>query len=186
MPRYSRLYRVFPWIETAGPGEPGHPVYVASPQGHGRVDNPEHYLTLYASDHWEGAVGEAFGNHAVWTRDLLQGPPALPGSRRALAEFDAAGVDIVDLDDPAVLLEWRLRPSEVVTRVRSVTQAWALQIFGEARWAGVRWWSYHDPAWGSFGLWDASDLRVAEVRPLSDDVDRVREVAARMSRVWED
>jgi hypothetical protein len=186
LPRYSCLYRVFPWVDTAEPGEPGHPLYVAGPQGHGRVDNPEQYLTLYASDHAEGAIGEAFGNHSLWTRDLLQGPPALSGSERALAVFGAGELDVVDLDDPAALLERRLRPSEVVTRVRSVTQEWALAIFREARWSGVRWWSYYDAGWGSFGLWDPSDLRLEEVRPLRDEVDNVREVAARMRRVWED
>ncbi len=186
MPKYSRLYRVFPWVENAATGEPGHPLYVARPQGHGRVDNPERYLTLYASDDPDGAIGEAFGNHAVWTRDLLGGPPALPGSQRALAVIHAAKVDVLDLDDPAVLSERRLRPSKVVTRQREVTQRWALEILHETRWGGVRWWSYHDPEWGSFGLWDVAALRVAEVGPLSDDIGHVRAVAGRMCRVWED
>ena len=184
MPRYSRLYRVFPWVEGASPGEPGHPLYVSGPQGHGRVDNPEEYLTLYACDEPDGAVGEAFGNHAVWTPDLLEGPPALPDSRRALAVIDAKAVEVVDLDDPAALSERTLRPSQVVTRNRPVTQRWALSIFHEARWGGVRWWSYHDPEWGSFGLWDVGRLRVVEVRPLGDEVDDVRAVADRMCRVW--
>lgn len=186
LPRYPRLYRVFPWIENARQGDPGHPLYVARPQGHGRVDNPEHYLTLYASDEERGAIGEAFGNHAVWTRDLLQGPPGLPGSQRALVELDSGGVEIVDLDDPSVLLDQGLRPSEVVTRHRAITQGWALAIYREGRWGGVRWWSYYEPDVGSFGVWDVPSLRVVQVSPLAEKVDLVRQVAAAMCRVWEE
>ena len=35
---------------------------------------------------------------------------------------------------------------------------------------GVRWWSYYDPRWGSFGLWDTSSLTVEEAEVL-DSVD---------------
>jgi RES domain len=184
LPRYPRLYRVFPWLEDAPAGEPGHPLYVAHPQGHGRIDNPEHYLTLYASDRREGAIGEAFGNHAMWTRDLLDGPPALPGSRRALATYDAPRAEIIDLDDPQVLVERELRPSGVVTRDRRRTQTWALDVYREQTWDGVRWWSFHDPDWGSFGLWNRDALEVASVDALSEEVELVQEVASRMYRVW--
>lgn len=177
---------MFPWVETAEPRDPGHPLYVSGPQGHGRVDNPEHYVTLYACDDPDGAIGEAFGNHAVWTPDLFQGTPTLPGSVRALATIDAQDVDVVDLDDPAALIERALRPSQVVTRDRAVTQVWSLAIFREGRWDGVRWWSYHNPSWGSFGLWDLTRLRVLDVKALAGEVDRVRDVAATMCRPWED
>lgn len=186
MPSYPRLYRVFPWLEDAAPGEPGHPLYVPRPQGHGRVDNPDHYLALYASDDPDGAIGEAFGNHSLWTTDLLRGQPSLPRSRRALAVIDASAATVADLDDPATLLERELRPSQVVTRTREVTQGWALRLFREGRWAGVRWWSYYDPGWGSFGLWDVAALHVLDVTPLDDARARVQGVAARMCRVWED
>jgi hypothetical protein len=186
LPSYSRLYRVFPWIEDAPSGQPGHPLYVAPPQGHGRIDNPEHYLTLYFSDDPSGAIAEAFGNHTVWTSDLLGGPPGVAGSRRALAVVDATDVDVVDLDDPEALTERALRPSQVVTRARGVTQAWALAVFYEARSSGVRWWSYYDPQWGSFGLWDAGGLGVVDVMPLRERIDEVKDVAARMCRLWED
>lgn len=186
MPSYSPLYRVFPWVEDARPGEPGHPLYTPSPQGHGRIDNPEHYLALYASDDPDGAIGEAFGNHSVWTSDLLEGPPGLPGSRRALATIDASTLAVVDLDDAAALLDRGLRPSQVVTRDREITQAWALAIFRAGRWGGVRWWSYYEPTWGSFGLWDASNLEIADVTSLADLMPRVQGVAARMFRPWHD
>lgn len=185
MPDQLRLYRVFPWLETAPVGSPGHPLYVAHPQGQGRIDNPDHYVTLYASDHRAGAVGEAFGNHATWTSDLLEGPPSLPGSRQAIATFDASDVRVVDLDDPRTLVERDLRPSIVVTRDRDRTQRWALKIYDEAEWHGIRWWSFHEPDWGSFGVWDRDTIELEDVAVLSDEMTLVEEVAHRMCRVWE-
>ena len=38
------------------------------------------------------------------------------------------------------------------------TRAWARRIYDEHRWIGVRWWSYYDPRWGSFALWDTGQL----------------------------
>lgn len=185
MPNDLTLYRVFPWLERASADEPGHALYVAPPQGYGRLDNPEHYLTLYASDQREGAVGEAFGNLAIWTEDLLDGPPSLPGSRRAIATFDASAATIINLDDPRTLVERELRPSRVVTRDRDVTQAWALQIHQEGEWSGIRWWSFHNPDWGSFGIWDLESMKLVEVIPLDDERPLVEEVANQMGRSWQ-
>jgi hypothetical protein len=185
LPRYSRLHRVFPWIEGAAPGAPGHPLYLARPQGHGRIDNPERYLSLYASDQRSGAIGESFGNHSVWTPDLLEGPPSLPGSRRSLATFDASGAAIVDFDDPRMLVDRDLRPSNVVTRDRATTQRWALEVFEEDKWDGIRWWSFHNPEWGSFGLWNRDGLELVSVTPLNEEIELVQKVAGTMYRVWE-
>lgn len=184
--RPGHLYRVFPWLEAASEGEPGHPHYVHTPQGAGRVDNPEHYVVFYASDLPVGAIGEAFGNHALWTPDLLEGPPLMPGSRRALATYETATINVLDLDDPGSLHERDLRPSRVVTKERSVTQSWALGIYTEDRWDGVRWWSYHYPEWGSFGMWRHDGLKVGEVRPLDSEMGLVMETAALLNRPWED
>lgn len=176
---------MFPWLEDAEPGEPGHPHYVGLPQGQGRVDNPEHYLTLYLSDDPLGAIGEAFGNHSIWTSDLLSGPPALAGSVRALATFESSDVVVIDLDDPQALLDRALRPSRVVTRHRGTTQNWALKIFREGMWDGVRWWSFHNPEWGSFGLWHLNSLELVDVIALADQVGNVRQAAVDMYRLWD-
>lgn len=138
-------------------------------QGAGRLDNPEHYRLLYLSDRPAGAVAEAFGNHARWTDGLLAGPPSLPGSRRVLATYASPRLRLLDLDDAAALVARSLRPSQVVTRDRRVTQRWALAVFREQRWSGVRWWSYYDPGWGSIGLWQPRALRVERVEPLTWD-----------------
>lgn len=181
-----RLFRVFPWVRGARAGGPGHPLFSAPVQGAGRVDNPEHYQTLYASDSAAGAVAEAFGNHGVWTPQLLQGPPSFPGSVRALAALEAAKVEVLDLDDARELVRRGLRPSAVVTRERRVTQRWSLRVFQEMVWAGVRWWSYYDPGWGSFGLWHVSNLRVLYITPLSAVHPALTEAAITLSRPWTD
>ena len=182
----SRLYRVLPWVAGARKGEAGHALHRASRQGAGRVDNPEHYRVLYASDAAAGAVAEAFGNHAVWTPMLLGGRPGLPGSVRALATFDAPGAETLDLDDARRLVERELRPSVVVARDRSLTQRWALGVFEEKHWAGIRWWSHYDSRWGSFGLWDIARLKLVEVVPLTPGHPALLEAAAALSRPWRD
>ncbi len=151
-------------------------------QGAGRLDNPELYRVLYASDRAAGAVGEAFGNHAIWTRQLFAGPPSLRGSRRALATLDAGGARILDLDDASRLVERGLRPSAVVVRDRAITQRWALAAFREKKWAGIRWWSAWDSRWGAHGLWDLTGVRIVDVVPLSATHPAVAEAAATLAR----
>ena len=184
--RPTRLYRVLPWLEDAKEGDPGHPLFIHTPQGSGRVDNPEQYLVLYVSDDPAGAVGESLGNVSRWTRRLLNGTPQMPTSRRALATYKVrADVDVLDLDDPRALVDRDLRPSRVVTRDRVTTQSWASGIFQERDWAGARWWSYHYPEWGSFGMWDMTSLTVTEVNPLEDELEVVSEAARLLNKEWE-
>ncbi|MPZ68676.1 MAG: RES domain-containing protein [Actinobacteria bacterium] len=179
-----RLFRVFPWLENAKADEPGHPLHINAQQGSGRVDNPDHYLVLYASDVPVGAIGEAFGNMAIWSPGLLAGPPILPGSQRALATYEVGETEVLDLDDPHSLVERSLRPSRVVTRERAVTQHWAMSIHSDGRWGGVRWWSYHCPEWGSFGIWDRDRVEVSEVRPLVSEMGLVQEASLTLNRPW--
>lgn len=181
----KQLFRVLPWIETASEDEPGHPLYVHTPQGSGRVDNPEHYTVLYASDDPVGAIGEAFGNLAIWTPGLLEGPPLLSSSRRALVTYAAGDAETLDLDDPESLVDRQLKPSGVVTRDRRSTQRWALKIYSEHKWAGVRWWSYYCPDWGSFGMWERVHLEIADIRPLDSEMPLVLEAASILNRIWE-
>lgn len=172
-------------MRKAVEGEPGHPLYVPRPQGQGRADNPEEYLALYLSDRAEGAVGEALGNFAIWSEELFKGPPILPGSSRALAIYELdEDAPILDLDDAAVLLRLGLRPSEVVARTRKSTQAWALRIYQEGRWVGIRWWSRWEPTWGAYALWDLTRLRLHDVSRLSRDHLAVAGAAKVLNRMW--
>jgi len=181
-----RLYRVFPWVPGVRARAPGHPLFSWPVQGAGRIDNPESYRTLYASDSPAGAIAEAFGNHAIWTPQLLQGRRDLASSVRAIAELHAEKVDVLNLDDARELVRRRLRPSTVVIRDRTVTQRWALDIFKEKRWAGVRWWSRYDSRWGAFGLWALAEMRSVKVTRLTSDHPALIEAAAVLSRPWKE
>jgi len=172
------LYRVLPYLPSARPRSPGHPTYAPRSTGRSRVDNPGLYEVLYLGDSAAGAVAEAFGNLRSWDAGLFRGTPALPGSQRALVHYELSdGVGVCDMDDADRLVELGLRPSQVVTRDRTVTQGWAARIFEQGRFAGVRWWSYYDPRWGSFGLWDTADLRVVATEVL-DSLDHPAVVEA--------
>ena len=175
---------MLPWIPGARGSEPGHPLYVVPTQGAGRVDNPERYLVLYASDSAAGAVAEAFGNLAVWSPSMFSGPPSMPDSVRALARYRST-VEVLDLDDPRNLVARDLRPSRVITRRRDVTQSWALAVFDEGVWDGVRWWGFHNADWGSYGLWDVTGAEVVEVEPLVKEHPAVGEAVSVLARRWE-
>lgn len=134
---------------------------------------------MYLSSATAGAVAETFGALAVWPSEMFA-RPALPGSVRALATYDLSDeVPVFDLDNVRSLKQLGLRPSEVVTRDRTVTQRWALAIYEQRRWAGVRWWSYYEPKWYSYALWDITKLvpQLDTIRPLALDEAAVIEAA---------
>lgn len=165
------LHRVFAYLPSAPAGRPGHPGYVHTPQGKGRLDNPDQYVCCYLSAEASGAVGEVFGDLIRWS-DRMFTVPFLPGSRRALGTYSVPDdTPILDLDDAKALLDRRLRPTQVIARNRPVTQAWALGVYnerspgGQRLWSGVRWWSYQRPHWRVFGLWDTRPDCV-DVAPL--------------------
>lgn len=177
-----------PWLSEAERGQPGHPLYVdPSRQGGGRADNPRHYQALYLSESPQGAVGEVFGNLAVWSQEMFA-VPWLTGASLALATLHAdPPPEVLDLDDPSVLVTLGVKPTEVVGRDRERTQEIALSVWLENRWQGLRWWSWWRPAWRHQILWaplDVADpwpLTVAHVEPLHLQHPAVR-LAAEMLR----
>ncbi len=99
------LYRVFPFLASAAPDEPGGAVYVPS-QGGGRLDNPELYAVSYLSAAAPGAIAEAFGRFPQWSPAILAGSPGLPGSVRVIASYRLADdKPLCDLDDVEPSLE---------------------------------------------------------------------------------
>lgn len=149
------LYRVFPYLDAAKDGESGSPTYLHRPQGGGRLDNPGVYDVWYFSTIPEAGIAEVFERNPIW-RDGMFDYPTVTGSRRALGAYRVDdGIGTLDLDDARALLDRGLRPTQVVTRNRPTTQAWALNIWNEGRWAGVRWWSFHRPHWPIVALWTA-------------------------------
>ena len=178
------LYRVFPRVEGARRNRPGHPLYVHTPQGSGRLDNPEHYLVRYFAATPAGAVAESFGTLTRWVPAMFVFPGLGPSASRALGVYDVPDdTPVLDLDDARALLDRDLRPTRVITRDRPVTRAWALRVFQEARrWAGVRWWSYYRPEWPIVGLWRDEGLRVRAAEPLSLDHPAVDEAARELAK----
>lgn len=181
------VYRVFPYLPTAGPGEPGHPLYEHHPQRGGRVDHPDYYV-WYLGRQPEAAVGETFGNHQLWEQSMFDFP-SMPGARRALGVYVLPDdLRLLDLDDPRVLLERSLRPTQVVTRNLAVTQAWGHAIWAEhdphdraeRRWQAVQWWSYHHPTWTVLAAWARPELD--HVEPLTLDHPAVTEAARALLR----
>lgn len=125
-----------------------------------------------------------------WTAAILRGSKALPGSSRAVAEFEVPHLgNVCDLDDPKQLLDLGLRPSRVITRDYSVTQAWALKIYlngaksrRSVRRAGVSWFCYHEGRWTSLGLWDTTQLTLVGESVLTLDSPAVVEAARVLNR----
>jgi RES domain len=162
-----KVYRVFPWLRGAAETDPGGALYVP-PQGAGRFDNPAQYEIFYVAESPEAAIAEAFGRHPLWTASMLGGVPTLPGSVHALAAYELDdAVPLFDLDDAQNLVALKLRPSDVVNRDYTVTQAIALQIFMTGATSGLRWWSFYNPAWANNGVWNKAALSVLSVQPLS-------------------
>ena len=176
------VYRVFLYDPSASPVEPGGALFIP-PQGAGRIDNPAHYDVLYAGDSPAGACGEVFYRGAQrlrWTSDMLT-IRRFPGMTRAIATYELRDdPPIIDLDDPHRLIEFGLRPSQVIVRDIAVSQAWALQIFQSSRFSGIEWWSFNDPRWKSMGIWDHDTIESFSVDVLTIDHPALAEAAARL------
>jgi hypothetical protein len=173
------LYRCFAWNERARPGQPDSPLWFPRVfQGDGRHDNPDVYGCLYVTDREASGVIEQFarfrGQRLIEPMLIRR---ALPLAIAAIQLPDDASV--VDLDDPAVLRRRRLRPSQVATRDRSITQPQALTAYRDTDAAGLRWWSIHESLWANYTLFDRAgpDLAVHDVRPLALDDPAVAEAA---------
>ncbi|MFE9747766.1 RES domain-containing protein [Saccharothrix saharensis] len=184
------VYRVFPHVPSAPLGVPGHASYLhSSGQKLGRLDNPTHYNVWYLSYTSCGAIGETFGSQFTTWSNAMFDFPRLTGSKRALATYNVPDdLSILNLDDAQNLLDRSMRPTQVVERNRSATQAWALRIFnerddhGHRKWQGVEWWSFHRPQWRILGLWAVSP-RVVDVDDLDTKHHAVIDAAATLQKV---
>jgi len=176
------LYRVFPYLAASAQDEPGGALYVPS-QGGGRLDNAGTYAVLYLSDAAAGAIAEAFGRFSEWNSAILEGSPGLPGSARAIARFELPeNSAICNLDDPSQLIALGLHPSDIVSRDYARSRAWARRIYEQGKWIGLRWWSYYDPQWTSFGLWNIEQLTLREVKLLHLNDASLREASRTIAR----
>jgi hypothetical protein len=164
------IHRCFAWNARARPDEQDGPLWVPRAfQGDGRHDNADLYGCLYLTD---GEVSGVVEQLARFRTQRLQ--PALlrrrglPLALAALELNDRA--EIIDLDDPRVLVRERLRPSSVATRKRQVTQPQARALHGKhPRAAALRWWSAFESSWVNYTVFDraVSALAVVSVREIS-------------------
>jgi hypothetical protein len=176
------LYRVFRYLKSVREDEPGGALYIP-PQGGGRIDNPGAYSVLYLSDSEAGAIAEAFGRFPEWTPAILEPNPSLPGSVRAIARYTLRDdAPVCDLDDPKRLVALHLRPSEVVTREYARSRAWARRIYEAGKWTGVRWWSYYDSKWASYGLWGVRRVKLDAITVLTLDYPALLEASRTIVR----
>ncbi len=141
-------------------------------QGDGRHDNPDLYGCLYVSTEPAGAVAEALapfrGSGPLLDAMLERGGRPLSLGELVLAD-DA---EVVDLDDPAVLVRESLHPSEVATRRRALTQGHAERLFRDHPEAvGLRWWSTLESTLLHLTLFDRAAPRItlAGHHPLTPD-----------------
>lgn len=189
------VYRVFAHDPSVKSGRPGHWGYLHAPaQGSFRLDNPDLYTTSYFSATPEGAIGESFGDLVTWS-DAMFETPYLPAGRRVLGIFEIPDdTALLDLDNANNLAARALRPTDVVSRVRPATQAWARNIFfekdtgGNRLWRGVRWWSFHRPHWTVFGIWvepgEPLLHNLVDIESLSATHPAVVSAQATLSRRW--
>jgi hypothetical protein len=148
-------------------------------QGEGRHDAPTLYGCLYASVEPLSAVVEQLAGltgTSIEPADLFRhGHPLALGA----LELDD-GAELLDLDDPEVLVRERLRPSRVATNDRSTTQEQALELFERHAGAvGLRWWSTFESLWANVTLFDRAEgaLEASDVQALEVGDDVVREAA---------
>ena len=169
------LFRCLAFDKAASPGSRGGPLWFPRMlQGNGRHDNPDLYGCLYVSVEPVSAVAEQIQRLAgtsLEAPDLLR--RGLPLALAAI-DFDEKG-ELVDLDDPEVLVGERIRPSQVATNHRATTQAGAAAIFARhAKAAGIRWWSTIEALWANVTFFDRAGglLAVEDVQTLElgDDV----------------
>ena len=166
------LYRCFAWSARARAGQRGSALWFPREfQGEGRHDNPDTYGCLYLADREASGVVEQLAPfRGQQLRPSFLRRRGLPLSVAAIELADDA--DVIALDEPSVLRRERLRPSQVATRYRTVTQPQALALHrAHPQAAAVRWWSTYESLWANYTVFDraAPALRVRDVRALTVD-----------------
>ncbi|HXE80412.1 MAG TPA: RES domain-containing protein [Vicinamibacterales bacterium] len=174
------LYRCFAWDKRAKTSEPDGPLWFPREfQGDGRHDNPDRFGCLYVAVEAISAVVEQLARFR--TQRLVPGLLRRRGLPLALAEIELTDrAELVDLDDPRVLRRERLRPSQVATRRREVTQPQARRIHEQRPGAsGLRWWSTFEASWMNVTLFEraAPLLNVRGLRALAVEDPAVLEAA---------
>jgi hypothetical protein len=158
-----RLWRALPLDSGAKAREAGGPLWFPRlQQGGGRHDNPDLYGCLYVAEEPVSCVAELLAPFRG-TGKLLPSMLVRYGKTLALAAIELEdGVTVVDLDDPSTLIATDLRPSQVATRRRTVTQRQAAEVYESHPGAvGIRWWSTLESSWINWTLFDRAEMSLA-------------------------
>lgn len=175
------VWRVLPWQSQARPTDPGGALWFPRElQGAGRHDNPDLYGCLYVGESPVSPVAEALAPFRG-AGTITDGMLTRSGVSLALAQLSLSeGSHVVDLDDPRVLLDLEMRPSQVAAGARLLTQAYARRLFGQRPApAGLRWWSTIEAGLLNLTLFDRarSGMELIDVIRLTLDDSTVREAA---------
>ncbi len=175
------VWRVLPWRREARPTEPGGALWLPRElQGAGRHDNPDLYGCLYVGERPASPIAEALAPFRG-TGGLSAGMLLRTGVPLALAELSLSDdAEVLDLDDPAVLLDAGLRPSEVATADRVSTQAHAARLHAHRPPpAALRWWSTIEASLINLTIFDRAlrSLELVDVVEITPADAAVREAA---------
>lgn len=172
------LWRVFPWDRNAARGQRFSSSWVPETQGHGRFDLPAvPGGVLYLAETPEHAVAESiqhFRGQRLQVADLL-----IAGHPLSLVAVTAPRVledAIVDLCDPAALVQHGIRPDQTASGDRRITQRIAASLHSGGH-AGLRWWSALHGDWHTVVYFRdrAGELAFGAPEPLSLQHAAVRE-----------
>ncbi len=166
------FWRVFPWDASAQPGDPFTPQYVlpAGVQTGGRFDLPDTstlYLALEEPAHALAEVLQSLrGKRMIRSGHLRRKERGRPGRFHPLAVVEtwipASLFDTFpDLGDPQNLVDLGIRPDDLSSRDRLVTQRISQRLHEEHGLAGFRWWS----AFG--GQWHVALLYLDRIDPMA-------------------
>lgn len=138
----DRLWRAFPWAPEADDGQSFSASHVRPAQGQGRFDLPgAPGGVLYLAETPEHAVAELIQHYRG--RNLDANDLRVAGHSMALVRVSLPNPvrsGVVDLCDPEVLVRIRVRPDQLASRERRVTQRIAADIHATGH-TGLRWWS---------------------------------------------
>jgi hypothetical protein len=151
------FWRVFPWDPHAPDGAPFSARYLppAGTQTGGRFD-PGHPPVLYLAQDPVHALTEllhGFRGTPLLPEHLLRPDPNGPGTYHPLSLVEArlpTGMEarLPDLADPAVLVDLDIRPDQLASHDRTVTQAISRRVHAStAGYPGFRWWSALTGEW---------------------------------------
>ncbi len=149
------FYRVFPFVAGSRERDPGGPLYIPRKnQGSQRHDIPHLDGVLYCSRVALSAVTEVvshFSGTSISNTDLK----TASGANLALVEYELDDkIKLLDLNAPETLVEYKISPSEIVTKVYSETRKLSERIW-RAEATGFLWPSSHEGSWINATLFES-------------------------------